>query len=210
MLPAPREMTIAARTRTRTLPLGLLSVALMVALISAAVYFNRHSSRPSPPGSVVSVNDGAELSLSESFPPDSTVFFFLRTDCPIGNRYAPKIAQIAAEFGALGYTFHLIYPDDTPEKIKQHQQEFALNIAAYHDPDHAIVRLLGITRAPEAVVIDASGRQVYRGRIDDQFVDFGKSRPQPTTDDLRDVLAALARGEPVVPTVTQAVGCYIE
>jgi len=50
---------------------------------------------------------------------------------------------------------------------------------------------------------------VYRGRIDDRYVDFGRARAAPTSRDLREVLQALARGGPVAPRTTAAVGCSI-
>jgi len=55
----------------------------------------------------------------------------------------------------------------------------------------------------------AGPRMVYRGRIDDRYVDFGRSRPAPTTRDLRAVLQALAAGSTLTPRTTPAVGCFI-
>ena len=40
-------------------------------------------------------------------------------------------------------------------------------------------------------------RLVYRGRIDDRYVDFGTARAAPTTRDLEQVLDAIVAGEAV-------------
>jgi hypothetical protein len=55
----------------------------------------------------------------------------------------------------------------------------------------------------------AGGRVVYRGRIDDRYVDLGLERPAATTHDLADALAAVVAGKPVPHPNTQAVGCFI-
>src|SRR6478672_8191808 len=40
-----------------------------------------------------------------------TVFFFVSTDCPISNRYAPEIQRLAGEFSTNGVNSWLVYPD---------------------------------------------------------------------------------------------------
>jgi hypothetical protein len=54
-----------------------------------------------------------------------------------------------------------------------------------------------------------AGKVVYRGRIDDRYVDLGLERPAATTHDLGDALEAVMTGKPVAHPTTQAVGCYI-
>jgi hypothetical protein len=79
---------------------------------------------------------------------------------------------------------------------------------ALRDPDHALVKAAGATITPEAAVF-AGGRFVYRGRIDDRYVDLGVERPAATKRDLAEALAAVIAGRPVTPPTTQAVGCFI-
>ena len=67
-----------------------------------------------------------------------------------------------------------------------------------------------VTVTPEAAVFLPDGRELYRGRIDDRYVDFGKERPTPTTRDLDEVLVSVLGGKPVASSVTRAIGCYIE
>jgi hypothetical protein len=50
---------------------------------------------------------------------------------------------------------------------------------------------------------------VYRGRIDDRYVDFGKTRPAPTNRDLERVLEAILAGKSLSSETTPAVGCFI-
>jgi hypothetical protein len=119
---------------------------------------------------------------------------------------------LAAKFQSSELLFALVYPDPnaSADKIRQHLDEFSLDVAAYRDPQRRLVAQAQATVTPEAAVFDRRRRLIYRGRIDDQFVDFGKARPAPTSDDLHDVLLAIQKGRDIEPTTTRAVGCYIE
>jgi len=140
------------------------------------------------------------------------VLFFIRTDCPISNRYAPEIERLAATYGKKSIAFWLIYPEaeTSPEKIEQHCKEYQLSLKPLRDPRHALVKLARVTVTPEAAVFLPDGSEIYRGRIDNRYVDFGKERPAPTIRDLDEALKSVIGGKPVVSSVTRAVGCYIE
>ncbi len=66
----------------------------------------------------------------------------------------------------------------------------------------------GVTVTPEVAVMSADQKLLYRGRIDDRYVEFGKDRPEPTVRDLERALDAILAGKPVPVRETQAVGCY--
>ena len=66
-----------------------------------------------------------------------------------------------------------------------------------------------VTIAPEAAIFNKDGSLVYAGRIDDRFVEFGKSRPAPTTHDLEAAISQVLAGKPVIPAHTRAIGCYL-
>jgi hypothetical protein len=143
-----------------------------------------------------------------------TVFIFTRTDCPISNRYAPEIQRLKEEFAAHHVTFWLVFvdPHESSEAIRKHVNEYGYRLGVLRDPSHALVKLTGVRVTPEVAVFVPDGsepRMVYRGRIDDKYVDFGKERPQPTTHDLERVLKTIAEGKPVKTETTRAVGCFI-
>jgi hypothetical protein len=77
------------------------------------------------------------------------------------------------------------------------------------DPAHKVVRAAGATVTPEAAVISPSGTLLYRGRIDDLYLDFGKRRREPTKRDLREALDAILTGKKPALRTTNAVGCFI-
>jgi ribosomal protein L35AE/L33A len=140
------------------------------------------------------------------------VFLFTSTDCPISNRYAPEVRRLVEKFGTEGVVFRLVYPasGDTEAAIREHMAAFSYKGAAdaLRDPKLALVKYVGATITPEAAVY-AGGRVVYRGRIDDRYVDLGVERPAARTHDLADAIAAAVAGKPVAHATTQAVGCFI-
>ena len=140
-----------------------------------------------------------------------TVLIFVSTDCPVSNRYAPEIKRLHDEFTAKGVRFRLVYPNplDDEAAIGKHLLAFGYPPIAERDRDHPLVKMAGATITPEAAVFDARQRLVYRGRIDDRFVELGRERPAATQHDLRNALTALLAGKAVSPATTQAVGCFI-
>ena len=139
------------------------------------------------------------------------VFLFVRHDCPIANHYSPELQRLAREYSPAGFAFWLIYPDAdiAGPAIAQHVREYALPGTPLRDPRHGLVHRAGATVTPEAAVFRPDGQLVYRGRIDDRYVDFGRERPAPTRRDLALALEAVRDGLPVPAPGGPAVGCYI-
>ena len=143
---------------------------------------------------------------------NAIVFLFTSTDCPISNRYAPEVRRIADAFASKGVVFRIVYPNpaDDAKAIREHMTSYSYAGVAepMRDPKLALVKFTGATVTPEAVVV-AGRKVVYRGRIDDRYVDLGRERPAPTQRDLFDALTAIVAGKPVPRATTQAVGCFI-
>jgi peroxiredoxin len=139
------------------------------------------------------------------------VLLFVRTDCPVSQRYAPELKRLYNEFRDEGVAFWLVFPDpaETPASIKKVIDEYGFPGNPVLDPKHALVhRALAVT-APEAAVFDSHGSLDYHGRIDDLYVDIGKSRPRAQVHDLEDAIKAVLAGTPVREPQTTAVGCSL-
>jgi hypothetical protein len=139
--------------------------------------------------------------------------FFVGTDCPISNAYAPEIGRIIDEFSEKGIAFYLIYADRDlqPESAAEHAREFGFRCPAILDSRLELARALKATRMPEVVLLPPQGAAVYQGRIDDRYPAPGaKRREHPTTRDLRDALTAYLAGQPIAQPRTSAVGCYLD
>jgi hypothetical protein len=141
----------------------------------------------------------------------ATVLFFVAHDCPISNSYAPEINRICAEYSPHNVAFYMVYPEPglAADKVRQHAREFGYRCPALLDPAHTLVKRTGVTVTPEVAVLSSTGKLLYRGRIDDRHIDFGKKRVQPTRRDLRLALDAIISGKPVPNRLTKAIGCFI-
>jgi peroxiredoxin len=155
--------------------------------------------------------DGKTINLLDHAGQPVTVLVFVRTDCPISNRYAPTLQKLAAEY-AQKAKFWLVYPDssESPARIQRYLQEYGYkNVSAVRDPQHTAVKAAQAQITPEAAVFDRTSRLIYHGRIDNWYQSFGHARSAPTTSELNDAIAAAIAGRPAPVSATQAVGCYI-
>jgi hypothetical protein len=138
------------------------------------------------------------------------VLVFVRTDCPVSNRYAPTIQKlsVAHEGKAL---FWLVYPSKTEsaEAVRTHDREYGYKIPALRDPQHALVKESQAQITPEAAVFDGKGHLVYHGRIDNLYQEIGRTRTVATTHELEDAIEAALSGKSLATRSIHAVGCYI-
>ena len=147
----------------------------------------------------------------------AVVLIFVAVDCPISNRYAPVINSLSKRFGADGVAFWLVYPDRSvsEETIHRHREDYAFTLPALRDPGNFLVQRAQAKVTPQVAVFlpsgdgSSEGRRVYSGRIDDQYVAFGKWRSKPQREDLKEVLEAITDGTALEPRTTNAVGCSI-
>ena len=138
------------------------------------------------------------------------VFLFVRTDCPISNRYAPLIQELSSRYEK-GAEFFLVYPvrSETTEQIRNHLKEYGYKLAALRDLDRGLVRASETRVTPEAAVYSPDGRLLYHGRIDDWYTEFGRSRQAPTTHELSSAVEAAIARKPVPVAAEPAVGCFL-
>jgi thiol-disulfide isomerase/thioredoxin len=138
------------------------------------------------------------------------VFVFVRTDCPISNRYAPLLQEMNKKYGQQA-SFRLVFPDksESSDKIRHYLQEYSYRLPAIRDPEHALVKRTMARATPEAAVFDAKGQLVYHGRIDNLYEHIGQSRHAATTHELADAIEAASKGLNPSVSATEAVGCFI-
>jgi AhpC/TSA family len=183
---------------------------LLFTLLAGTVLLQSEPIRPS-----VTDLDGRAVDPLEASPGvRANVLVFLRTDCPIANRYAPEIERIRARFAPSGVKLWLVYLDaqEPPVRIRAHMAEYGLHATAIRDPGQHLVGRVGASATPEAAVFDYEAgvaRLLYRGRLDDQYVAPGRRRPGPTRHDLVDAVEDTLAGRLRALRTAPAVGCLI-
>ena len=161
--------------------------------------------------------DGASIKPFASGP-HASVAFFVATDCPVSNAYAPEIQRVCREYNSRGVGCSLIYEDiegansgvSMPQQVRGHLNEYKYSgIPAAIDGARTAATAGKATITPTAVVVDRAGAIRYRGRIDNLYAALGKTRQQVTSHDLRDALDAVLAGRPVPHPETESIGCFI-
>ena len=156
--------------------------------------------------------DGRSWSLLAPAPRQRDLLFFIATDCPISNRYVPEIGRLCREYQPRGVRCFTIYPDAADAgAVKRHRQEYGIDTAipAILDRDHRLVAAVEPRVTPEAAIYSSAGR-LYRGRIDNLYIDVGRARREATQHDLRLALDASLAGRSVTQAETAAIGCVIQ
>ena len=148
------------------------------------------------------------LNLGESavFPDLETALDTMRPDLVVDStppRYRLRWAKIAFAHGA-----HMIVAKPLAERLSE-----GLEMVRLAEESG---RYLAINQQQRYHIVARTlaryireGRRIYTGRIDDQYIALGKWRPRPTRHDLEEVLEAVTTGQPLEPTMTEAVGCAI-
>ena len=155
---------------------------------------------------------GAKVRPLAPKPGEYSIVLFTATECPIANAFSPEISRIAAEYAEKKCHLFLVYTDPELDEraIRKHMSEYSLKPAvAILDKEQRLVEATRATHTPEAAVIDASGKMLYRGRVNNRYPALGKKRRIVTSHDLRDALSAIVEGKPVKNPRTEPVGCYI-
>lgn len=141
----------------------------------------------------------------------ATVFIFVATECPNSNTYAPILARLYRQYAPRGVAFFNVYsdPSESASTVRKHDVDFQTPFPALLDPTQTLAHQTGARSTPEVAILGPSGQLLYRGRIDNRFIEPGKTRYQPTENDLDEALGAILHGKPVAHPVTKSIGCAI-
>lgn len=200
-----------SRQQLRASFLILMAFGLGVPASRAVAQGSEASSDTSQWGfSLLDVN-GREHRARDTRLAKATVFFFIAAECPISNRYAPEIGRVSAEFTPSGFAFFAVHsdPDLQIGNARKHAFDYGYTFPVLLDPKQALAKKLGVTMTPTVVVVSAQGGVLYRGRIDDRYIDFGRYRDAGIKPDLRIALQSVREGQPVAEPLTRTIGCAL-
>jgi len=180
------------------------SLAMTAALVLFVLSF------PMAAGQQVLDLGGSPKDPLKQTPGKVVVLVFVRTDCPISNRYAPLLQEMSVKYGSEA-AFWLVFPDknESTESIRSYLQEFNYKLPALRDREHSLVKKSGAKVTPEAAVFNSKRALVYHGRIDDLYREFGKARRAATTHELADAIEAASKGVAPPSAAAEGVGCFI-
>jgi peroxiredoxin len=193
ILAAVIAITAAVRTNTKTVATG--DAGATVALGSVVEDFTLPDA------------DGKAHSLASLKGSKGTVVIFIATKCPVSNAYNERMRKLADDYGARGVNVVGINSNSTEPaaEVKQHAADKGLTFTILKDAGNRIADRFDAQYTPEAYLIDASGKLVYHGRIDNS-----RSGDSITSTDLRDAIEAVVGGKAVERPEVKGFGCSIK
>jgi peroxiredoxin len=151
--------------------------------------------------------DGHAHSLASLKGESGTLVLFVATQCPVSNAYNARMQKLAEDFRARGVNVVGINSNvsEPAAEVKQHAAANGLNFTILKDPGNQIADRYDAQSTPEAYLLDASGKLVYHGRIDNS-----RYGVMVTSTELRDAIEATLAGKPVEKAEVKAFGCSIK
>lgn len=196
-------------------PQSLLAVILCFSSLCLPIEGNADARDSQSPGKSLNFSlpgiDGRAHTQAEFSGSKAAVFLFIAAECPISNRYAPEVNSIVAGYSRQNIAFYAVHsePDLPRETAAKHASEFGFQFPVLLDPAQVLATRFGVRMTPTVLVTSPSGEVLYRGRIDNRYLDFGKFRNAGITPDLRNALDSVLKGRPVELPLTKTVGCAI-
>src|SRR5438105_11472879 len=194
---------------------SLFVASLLVVAFAAIAGIGRNASDlPAPPAIGAIIDDfklpdadGAQHTLNSLKGKNGAVIIFIATRCPVSNGYNERMEKLAEDYQSKGINVIGINSNSTEpaSEVKSHAAEKHLTFAILKDDGNKIADRLGANHTPEAYVIDAGGRLVYHGRIDN-----AQNPANISSSDLREALDEMLAGKPIQKTTSVAFGCSIK
>jgi peroxiredoxin len=154
------------------------------------------------------------LSLTELKGTHGTVIMFICNHCPFVIHVNEQLVKIANDYQEKGISFIGIssndvenYPQDGPDKMKEHAHENDYPFPYLYDETQKIARSYDAACTPDLYVFDNLLELVYRGQLDD-------SRPgngiPVSGNDLRHALNCLLANNLNTTKQKPSIGCNIK
>lgn len=143
---------------------------------------------------------------------EAVVLVFVSPGCPIGEKYLPRLNELAKKYDARGVKFFGLASNDgdTPEELKKWADENKISFPILHDSRNRIADALLVERTNEAILADGMAVIRYRGAIDDQY-GYTSTRPKAEQNYLTDAIEALLAKTPnkIQAKGTEVAGCKL-
>lgn len=195
----------------------LLGLSLASFCLSVSASADVESGAAAPAFTLTSIR-GSQVSLADHAG-KTVVLEWTNYDCPFVKKHysSGNMQALQTEAAASGAVWISINSSAagkqghyTPEEWARKAEDQGVSAAdILLDPDGSVGRAYGAKTTPHIFIIDASGKVVYQGAIDDKPTadpaDIASSKNY-----VRQALGELAAGQPVSENATKAYGCSVK
>jgi len=190
----------------------LVAIVVLIHSVPAAFALDELAIGAKGAGFNLKGTDGKTHSLENVAGAKGTAVIFTCNECPYSKGYEDRLIALAKDYQAKEIGFVAINPNDPKivpgdgfEFMVKRAQEKNFPYPYVFDGTQEIARAYGARVTPHIFLLDAKGKLVYRGRVDDSLEE-GKI----TSRDFSAALNALASGQPVKVAETKAFGCSVK
>ena len=154
--------------------------------------------------------NGLRFRLSEIKETKAIVIFMREKDCPISEKYGPRIAQLEKKYSQKGIRFIYNYVGQikAKENAEMDLKKFRFTEPYVIDSKQTIINALSAKTTGDVFILTPNRRVIYRGPVDDQF-HLLKSAIKPKNNYVSDILDNVISGKKVIPKIIPAPGCII-
>jgi peroxiredoxin len=152
--------------------------------------------------------DGKQHSSQDLAKTQSIVIAFTCNSCPYARDVEDRLIELTKEFSAAEMRLVAInvnvIKDDSLDAMKTRATERGFTFPYLHDPSQKVARDFGAIKTPEFFVLNAAGKVVYMGALDDS--------PDGTAVTKRyvaEAVRAVLKGEKPTTTETVPIGCRV-
>ena len=192
--------------------LRLLSLALLFASAASAQGLTYGDALPMADASFQAA-DGSQTTLAAAAGDAGLVVVFWSNACPWTDRYAPRLADLAARYTPAGIGFVLVNANDPAQAEREaatasREQAASAGLVMPYlaDPTGALAGAFGATNAPHAFFFDAGRTLRYDGTLDDSPASADRVRVPYLAQAMDQSVAGLA----IEVQRTQAFGCALK
>lgn len=148
--------------------------------------------------------------LSEMKDKKAIVIFMRERDCPISEKYGPRIVRLEEEYSQRGIQFLYNYVGQwkTQESAKKDLAKFGFKGPYMIDSKQTLINELSAKTTGDVFILTPERRIIYRGPLDDQYF-LLKSAIRPRNKYVKNILDHIVSGQNVDPKELSAPGCII-
>lgn len=154
--------------------------------------------------------NGVRFRLSELKDIKAVVIIMRARDCPISEKYGPRIASMEDKYSKKGILFIYNYVGQlNPEKdANSDLKKFGFKGPYVIDSKQTIADTLSVQTTGDVFILTPKRRIIYNGPLDDQY-HLLKSALKVKTHYVSDILDSIIAGQQVIPKALPAPGCVI-
>ena len=154
--------------------------------------------------------NGPRFRLSELKDVKAVVVVMREKNCPISEKYGPRLARIEKEYSGKGIQFIYNYVGQVRQNksAREDLKKFDFKGPYIIDSQQKVIDALHAKTTGDVFILTPDRRVIYKGPLDDQY-HLLKTAIKVKNHYVLDILSDLISGKTVVPKELPAPGCVI-